>query len=55
VIQHKSPISGIDASGTLIATAGYDNRVILWDAATRTALAEGRHDRLASQPVPVNN
>lgn len=49
MIEHSSPISGVDAHGTMIATAGYDNRVILWDATSRTALAEGRHDHLANQ------
>ncbi|MFG3224045.1 WD40 repeat domain-containing protein [Kitasatospora sp. NPDC048194] len=49
MIKHTSPISGIDAHGDLVVTAGYDNRVILWDAATRTAIAEARHDHLANQ------
>jgi WD40 repeat protein len=49
MIRHQSPISGIDASGgRWIATAGYDNQVILWDAATKTALARGLHDHLAN-------
>ena len=49
MIEHTAPISGVDAYGTMVATAGYDNRVILWDSITRTALAEGRHDHLANQ------
>lgn len=49
MIKHTSPISGIDAQGGFVATAGYDNRVLLWDAATRTALSEARHDHLANQ------
>jgi len=49
MIEHMSPISGVDAHGTLVATAGYDNRVILWDSTSWTALAEGRHDHLANQ------
>jgi WD40 repeat protein len=49
MIEHASPISGVDAHGTLVATAGYDNRVILWDSNSRAALAEGRHDHLANQ------
>ncbi|KDN80696.1 WD40 repeat domain-containing protein [Kitasatospora cheerisanensis] len=49
MIKHSSPISGIDAHGDLVVTAGYDNRVILWDAVTRTAVAEARHDHLANQ------
>jgi toxoflavin biosynthesis protein ToxC len=49
MIEHTSPISGVDAHGTMVATAGYDNRVILWDGTSRAALAEGRHDHLANQ------
>ncbi|MGX1757084.1 WD40 repeat domain-containing protein [Streptomyces lydicus] len=49
MIKHASPISGIDAHGGLVVTAGYDNRVILWNASTRTALTEARHDHLANQ------
>ncbi|MGH3190597.1 MAG: WD40 repeat domain-containing protein [Streptosporangiaceae bacterium] len=49
MIQHSSPISGIDAHFPYVATAGYDNRVILWDARTHEALAESRHDHLANQ------
>jgi toxoflavin biosynthesis protein ToxC len=49
MIQHRSPISGIDAfDGQWVATAGYDNQVILWDARTKTALARGTHDHLAN-------
>ncbi|MGA4845761.1 WD40 repeat domain-containing protein [Streptomyces sp. G5(2025)] len=49
MIKHTSPISGIDAKGDWVATAGYDNKVILWDAATHTAVTEARHDHLANQ------
>lgn len=50
MIAHRSPISGIDThGGRLVATAGYDNQVILWDAATKTAIARGVHDHLANQ------
>ncbi|WP_438483720.1 WD40 repeat domain-containing protein [Streptomyces sp. S186] len=49
MIKHTSPISGIDAHGDLVVTAGYDNRVILWNATTRTAITEARHDHLANQ------
>lgn len=49
MIKHTSPISGIDAHGGLVVTAGYDNRVILWNASTRTAITEARHDHLANQ------
>ncbi|MGW7110318.1 WD40 repeat domain-containing protein [Streptomyces xanthophaeus] len=49
MIKHTSPISGIDARGDLVVTAGYDNRIILWNALTRTAITEARHDHLANQ------
>ncbi len=50
MIEHISPISGIAGfSDQYIATAGYDNQVILWDAATKEALARGQHDHLANQ------
>jgi toxoflavin biosynthesis protein ToxC len=50
MIAHDSPISGIDAfGGRWIATAGYDNQLILWDAATKMAVARGYHDHLANQ------
>lgn len=32
-----------------VATAGYDNRVILWEAASHRAIARGWHDHLANQ------
>jgi WD40 repeat protein len=50
VIRHHGPISGIAAfGGALVATAGYDNQVILWDAAQRRPLARAVHDHLANQ------
>jgi WD40 repeat protein len=50
MIEHTGPISGLATYGGLfVATAGYDNRVILWDATTRRALAQGWHDHLANQ------
>src|SRR5689334_11962012 len=50
MIKHRSPISGIAAFGTeWVATAGYDNIVILWDAKTKRAVARGVHDHLANQ------
>lgn len=49
-IQHTGPISGIAAHGsTWVATAGYDNQVVLWDHVTRTPLARAWHDHLANQ------
>ena len=41
MIRHLGPISGIAAfGGKFVATAGYDNQVILWDprAAPRSAV-----------------
>ncbi|OGT30993.1 MAG: hypothetical protein A3E87_06155 [Gammaproteobacteria bacterium RIFCSPHIGHO2_12_FULL_35_23] len=50
MIQHKSVISGVAAfSDCYVATAGYDNQVILWDAKTKKAIALGYHDHLANQ------
>ncbi|MDF1760711.1 MAG: WD40 repeat domain-containing protein [Coxiellaceae bacterium] len=50
MIKHSAPTSGIATFQTqYIATAGYDNRVILWDAATDQAIAVGHHDHLVNQ------
>ncbi len=44
---HKSPISGVAAFGRRwIATAGYDNRVILWDEGNSVAV--NYHDHLVN-------
>ena len=52
MIAHSSPISGIATSkGKLIATAGYDNILILWDAKTGRSIARGCHDHLVNQCV----
>ena len=49
-LGHHGPISGVATSaGLYVATAGYDNQVILWDAATKTARARVLHDHLANQ------
>ena len=47
-LRHAGPISSVASNGSLVATAGYDNRVILWDAASGVALAQGRHDHLVN-------
>src|SRR5579862_492122 len=47
-MQHQGPIAGIAAHGDLIATAGYDNKIILWDARKRKALSRGSHDHLVN-------
>lgn len=52
MIEHRSPISGIDATGgRYVATAGYDNQLILWDAsaAGRLGLNRACHDHLVNQ------
>lgn len=49
-MKHIGPISGIAChENGLVATAGYDNRVILWEFADRKPLAVGVHDHLANQ------
>jgi WD40 repeat protein len=50
MIQHRSPISGIAAyQDRFVATAGYDNQVILWDQQRRQAITRALHDHLANQ------
>ncbi|MFF5859639.1 WD40 repeat domain-containing protein [Streptomyces sp. NPDC012751] len=50
MIRHNGPISGVAAfGGTHVATAGYDNQVVLWDARCREPLARSFHDHLANQ------
>lgn len=50
MITHKSPISGIATYGNkYIATAGYDNTIILWDAEKNESIARGQHDHLVNQ------
>ncbi len=49
MIRHNGPISGVACSPQFVATAGYDNQVILWNAANKTALARGCHDHLANR------
>jgi len=52
MITHKSPISGIATfNNQYIATAGYDNIVILWNAVTGESIARGCHDHLVNQCV----
>jgi WD40 repeat protein len=45
---HEGPIAGIAAHGDFVATAGYDNKLILWDNKTRQAIARGTHDHLVN-------
>jgi len=50
VIGHRSPISGVAVCGDkYVATAGYDNQVIVWDLQSGRALSRGSHDHLANQ------
>lgn len=48
-MKHVGPISGVASYQNYIATTGYDNQVILWDAKTGCALARAMHDHLANQ------
>ena len=47
--NHRSPISGIATSNQFVATAGYDNQVILWDMATNKKIKSISHDHLVNQ------
>lgn len=48
MIRHASPISGVACSPQgYVATAGYDNQIILWDR--RRPVARAWHDHLANQ------
>lgn len=50
MIAHLGPISGVAChKDRWIATAGYDNQVILWDATSRTSVSRCLHDHLANQ------
>ncbi|WP_122671838.1 WD40 repeat domain-containing protein [Pseudomonas viridiflava] len=49
-MRHFGPISGITAFNDIyVATAGYDNQVILWNAKTKTPIQRVLHDHLANQ------
>lgn len=49
-MKHYGPISGIAAhQDRYIATAGYDNQVILWDGRNKTSIHRVHHDHLANQ------
>ena len=48
-MKHVGPISGVATYKHFVATTGYDNQVILWDARTKRALARSLHDHLANQ------
>lgn len=49
-MKHIGPISGIAAHAAhFVATAGYDNQVILWNATTGEPIHRVHHDHLANQ------
>jgi len=49
-MKHLAPISGISTHmDKYIATAGYDNKVILWNAHTKRPIHRVFHDHLANQ------
>lgn len=48
--RHTAPVSGVATIGNQwVLTAGYDNRVILWDAKTKSPVNRVFHDHLANQ------
>lgn len=50
MIAHRSPISGVATfGGRFVATAGYDNQLILWDAQQKVPVSRAVHDHLANQ------
>jgi WD40 repeat protein len=48
-MQHRGPIAGIAVHGNHVATAGYCNQIILWDAVRHEAVARAHHDHLVNQ------
>ncbi|TDF35641.1 WD40 repeat domain-containing protein [Alteromonadaceae bacterium M269] len=49
-MKHIAPISGVASiAEKYVATAGYDNQVLLWNAKTHVAFARVHHDHLANQ------
>lgn len=49
-MKHLAPISGIAClKGRHVATAGYDDQLILWDGLSRVAIQRAFHDHLANQ------
>ncbi|MGK4585257.1 WD40 repeat domain-containing protein [Kitasatospora sp. HPMI-4] len=50
MMRHRGPISGVAAFNDMyVATAGYDNQLILWEAPTKSPIARVTHDHLANQ------
>jgi toxoflavin biosynthesis protein ToxC len=54
-MMHDGPIAGIASHGDFIATAGYDNKLILWDQKTGKAIARATHDHLVNSCAFSNN
>lgn len=48
-MRHYGPISGVATHKNYIATAGYDNQLILWDGADGLPISRGNHDHLVNQ------
>ena len=48
MLIHTGPIAGIATHEKWVATAGYDNKVILWNAADKKPIAQGMHDHLVN-------
>jgi WD40 repeat protein len=47
-MMHDGPVAGIASYGNFIATAGYDNKLILWDHKSGKAIARATHDHLVN-------
>jgi WD40 repeat protein len=45
---HYGPIAGIASYKQYVATAGYDNQVILWDGGHHKSISMGLHDHLVN-------
>jgi toxoflavin biosynthesis protein ToxC len=49
MLGHSTVISGLATNNGYVLTAGYDNKVMLWDDAKRQCVGIGFHDHLANQ------
>ena len=48
-MHHAGPIAGVAANAEFVATAGYDNTIILWKAKDHSPVARANHDHLVNQ------
>ena len=48
MLEHTAPISGLACSNKYVATAGYDNRVLLWQSEDSEVISRGWHDHLVN-------